>query len=268
EADVFQPGDTLQLKNEVEPQPPGIPPGVLCAVGAQNGGGVEDRAGGQGQHGLGAAALGPGAQLQCPAGQTAVFPAEQKAAFGGAQKVGAVLLLAVQRVVRQAAAGVGDGKDGFALAARAQAQHDPPAARGAGPHSVGEQMEADAGEIPAVRLDDQLVQAAAVQTETDIQLLLQLILFGAEGADKGAQLYRLPLGRLGLLGAAQQGGQAVQVPVQPGGSHRNVAERLPDLVGFRAVLVLCQMGQIPLAQSDHVQRALELALEGIYGKIF
>ena len=129
-------------------------------------------------------------------------------------------------------------------------------------------MEADAGEIPAVRLDDQLVQAAAVQTETDIQLLLQLILFGAEGADKGAQLYRFPPGRFGLLGAAQQGGQAVQVPVQPGGSHRNVAERLPYLVGFRAVLVLCQMGQIPLAQSNHVQRALALALEGIYGKIF
>ena len=119
--------------------------------------------------------------------------------------MGAVLLLAVQRVVRRPQPVSVTEKTGFALAARAQAQHDPPAARGAGPHSVGEQMEADAGEIPAVRLDDQLVQAAAVQTETDIQLLLQLILFGAEGADKGAQLYRFPPGRFGLLGRSAAG---------------------------------------------------------------
>ena len=127
-------------------------------------------------------------------------------------------------------------------------------------------MEADAGQIAAVGLDRQLIQPAAVQRQPHPQGLLQQLLLGAKGLGKGAQLHGLPLGRFGLLGAAQQGSQAAQVPVQPVGGHRQVAESLAHLVRFGAVPVLRKVRQIPLAQGDHVQRALAFALECVCRK--
>ena len=70
--------------------------GVALVVGPQERGAVERGPGRQGQQGFGAMPRGAGPQFQGPAGQPAVFAAEQQAALGGAQKVGAVLLLAAR----------------------------------------------------------------------------------------------------------------------------------------------------------------------------